>query len=231
MQLVRTIVREADELFLNCRTEHVAVIDDRIGRDLIRELWVKVGRIDRRSDARFERWSNLLGQQLSPIDVFAEERVRLDALCTRMARPESLCRIAVEEQRQKRACIRLDFIAKAQWVLQDLAIHLVDVLRVEWWQPSQHLVEQHTEGPPIDGFGIALSQEQFGCQVLGRSTECCAQVVSLSANRRKGATGSASTHCSSFLQRPCSTCTVRNLTRQCGQYNQARYSPASNRDK
>ena len=46
LELVGPIVREADELLLDSRAEHVAVVDDRVGRHFARELGVKVRGVD-----------------------------------------------------------------------------------------------------------------------------------------------------------------------------------------
>jgi hypothetical protein len=55
--------------------------------------------------------------------------------------------------------------------LQDLAVHLVGVLIIEWGKARQHLVEQDTQSPPIDGLGVAIAKEKFGGEIFGSSTE------------------------------------------------------------
>ena len=60
-----------------------------------------------------------------------------------------------------------------QGLRENLAIHLVGVLIVEWWQASQHLVQENAEGPPIDRLGVAAASEEFWGKILGRTTESC----------------------------------------------------------
>jgi hypothetical protein len=55
--------------------------------------------------------------------------------------------------------------------LQDLAVHFVGVLIVEWRQACQHLIEQDTESPPIHSLGVAVAKEKFWGEVFGSSTE------------------------------------------------------------
>jgi hypothetical protein len=57
--------------------------------------------------------------------------------------------------------------------LQNLAVHLVGVLIVEWWQASQHLVQQDTKSPPINRLAISITKKQFGSKIFRCSAECC----------------------------------------------------------
>lgn len=62
---------------------------------------------------------------------------------------------------------------------KNLAVHLVGVLVVERRQSRQHLVQQHTQGPPIDSLGVALSMQKFGRKVFGCTAECVGLVFVL----------------------------------------------------
>ena len=42
---------------------------------------------------------------------------------------------------------------------------------VERREAGQHLVQKHTERPPVDRLVVALPTKDLGCEVLGRTTE------------------------------------------------------------
>lgn len=58
-----------------------------------------------------------------------------------------------------------------QRLSEDLAIHIVGVFIIKWWQASQHLIQQYTERPPIDSLGIASTRQELRSEVLWCSTE------------------------------------------------------------
>ena len=62
---------------------------------------------------------------------------------------------------------------------ENLAVHLVCVLIVEWWQTSQHLVEQHAKRPPIHCLGVALAVQKFRRKVFRCTTESVGLVLVL----------------------------------------------------
>ena len=41
----------------------------------------------------------------------------------------------------------------------------------EGWNANDHLKDEDAESPPIDGEVVAVSNQHFGCQVLGRAAE------------------------------------------------------------
>jgi hypothetical protein len=45
------------------------------------------------------------------------------------------------------------------------------ILLVKRREPTQHLIEEHTERPPVDSTGIALSLDELGREILGRAGE------------------------------------------------------------
>lgn len=45
------------------------------------------------------------------------------------------------------------------------------IFLVERRKSTQHLVEEHTERPPIYGAGVALAFDEFGREVFGRAGE------------------------------------------------------------
>ena len=109
-------------------------------------------------------------QQLSPIDA-VEEVVCLDLRCALCAQP--LVRVAVEQAGQQVSCSRWYNLGarEMQRLGENLAVHIVGVLVVEWWQTSQHLVQEHTKRPPIDRLGVAGTGKKFRSKVLWSSTE------------------------------------------------------------
>jgi len=58
---------------------------------------------------------------------------------------------------------------------ENLAVHLVCVFVVEWWQTCQHLVEQYAKRPPIHRLGVTLTVKEFWCKVF----RCTAEGVGL----------------------------------------------------
>ena len=54
---------------------------------------------------------------------------------------------------------------------EDLAVHLVGVFVVVRRQARQHFVEEHAQRPPVDGFGVALPEQEFGGEVFGGAAE------------------------------------------------------------
>lgn len=82
-------------------------------------------------------------------------------------------RIPVQQSREEIPRGGWDNIAarEGERFLQDLAVHLVGVLIVEWRQPRQHLIKQDTQSPPIHRLRVAIAKQEFRREVLGSSTE------------------------------------------------------------
>jgi len=53
-----------------------------------------------------------------------------------------------------------NFLVDVHWIV----IH-------EWSVTSMHLINQDTEGPPVNWLGVAFVEEDFGGDVLGRATD------------------------------------------------------------
>ncbi len=115
-------------------------------------------------------------QKLPPING-VEERVRLDLGRTIGAEP--LGRVPVEQLRQEISGHGRHhvFVWEVERFVQDLAIHVVDHLVVERWQASQHLVEQHPEGPPVNGLIVVLGEQQLWSEVFGCSAKCIGSIL------------------------------------------------------
>jgi hypothetical protein len=56
--------------------------------------------------------------------------------------------------------------------MKNLAIHIIRILIIEWWEASQHLVEQDTKGPPIHRLGVAIAKQKLRSKVFGSTAEC-----------------------------------------------------------
>jgi hypothetical protein len=109
-------------------------------------------------------------EELAPIDV-GEEVVRLD-LCSTVG-TQSALGIAVQQAREKIPSGRGDDFAagECQGLLENLAVHFVGVLVIERRKSCQHLIQQDTESPPIDGLGVSVAKQKFGSEIFGSSAE------------------------------------------------------------
>lgn len=167
-----------------------------------------------------EAWLILPVKQLSPIDA-VEEWMRLD-LCGTVDSEPLRC-IPVQETGQKIASSRWHNLwpGKMERFGQYLAVHVVCVLVVERRQTRQHLVEEDTQSPPIDSLGVAGAMQKLGCEVFGRTAECCPVSVSCMQCLTK------ITHCLSCLHPSCLACTGQSRKAQCDQCNLGGYFRAS----
>jgi hypothetical protein len=84
---------------------------------------------------------------------------------------EATCGVASEELSEDRACVFGELVSEFKRLVQDLLVHLVGVLVVEGRQTVNHLVEEDTESPPIDGLVVAVTGENFRSEVFGSATE------------------------------------------------------------
>jgi hypothetical protein len=53
-----------------------------------------------------------------------------------------------------------DQLVDAEWILV-----------VKGRVPGEHLVDEHSDGPPVNGFPVALALDDLGGEVLGRAAE------------------------------------------------------------
>jgi len=106
-------------------------------------------------------------------------RSYLDLCCAIASQPPR--RITVQQSSQQVARSRRHNLRsrEVQRLRQDLPVHLIRVLIVKGRETSQHLIQEHTKRPPIDSFGVALSVQQLGREVLWRSTESVCLVLVL----------------------------------------------------
>lgn len=109
-------------------------------------------------------------EKLAPVNV-GEEVVRFD-LCGAVS-TETTNGITVQQSCEQITGGRWYNVAarEGQRFLQNLAVHLVDVLIVERRQTCQHLVEQDTQSPPINSLGVAIAKQKFGSKVFGSTAE------------------------------------------------------------
>lgn len=109
-------------------------------------------------------------KKFTPVDI-GKEVVRLD-LCGTVGTKTTLG-IAIEQAREEIPSSWGDNVTagEGQGFLQNLAVHLVGVLVIEWWQTCQHFVKQDTEGPPIHGLGVSVAKQQLGGKILRSTAE------------------------------------------------------------
>lgn len=116
--------------------------------------------------------SILLLKQRAPVDI-GKEVVRLGS-CGIVGTKTTLV-IEIKQVHQKIPSNSIT-AREGQRLLQDLAVHFVDVLIVEWRQTRQHLVEPDTKSPLIHGFwgqGVPEYHSRL-VQVSDRSSVKCA---------------------------------------------------------
>lgn len=159
-------------------------------------------------------------KQLAPVNI-GEEVMRLDlggAVGTQPA-----LRITIEQASEKVASSRGNDIAarEGQGFLEDLAVHLIGILIVEWRQAREHLVEQNAKRPPIDGLGVPIAEEQLGGKILRCSTESW-----LLLDIDQIEQGSKQSYCLSDLRLSYPICRDRSRTGRCDRCNQEGYSRA-----
>jgi len=64
-----------------------------------------------------------------------------------------------------------NWVWEAHRALPNQEVHSVFVPVEEGWNANDHLKDEDAESPPIDGEVVAVSNQHFGCQVLGRAAE------------------------------------------------------------
>ena len=132
-------------------------------------------------DTGLERWLNLLCHQSIPIDVPGEERMPLDLVTAVITQPP--LRIPLQQSGHHTPCFRGDIRREVERVGEDPLVHDVDVLVVKRRQACHHLIDQHTESPPVDSLGISLAFEEFRGNVFWRATEGYGSAIRLAIRR------------------------------------------------
>lgn len=155
------------------RTTQIRVLHKAVHRRLLREHRIEVRHIDGADDARLERRPDLLLRQLLKVDVFRKEIMALDVF--RTLDTKTAGGVAGEQLGKDGAGVFRELVSKFEGLVQDLLVHLICVLVVEGREAVDHLVEENTEGPPVNGFVVAVSGENLGREVLG----CAAEGVGL----------------------------------------------------
>lgn len=62
---------------------------------------------------------------------------------------------------------------------QDFLVNQHGVLVVEGVDSGVHFVEEHAEGPPVDGLAMAFIQQDFGREVLGGSAQSVSSALTV----------------------------------------------------
>lgn len=194
--LVGRVIGEPSEFVLDGLGE-VRVLDDRILSHLAREFRVEVCniqhrflerdasnvRVDGRPRGRstyhtgLERWLNLLCHQPIPVDIPGEERMSLDLIPAVITQPPR--RIPLQQSGHHAPRFRGDVRREVERVGEDPLVHDVHVLIIERRQAGHHLVDQHTESPPVDSLGISLAFKELRGNVFWCSAEGYGSAVRL----------------------------------------------------
>lgn len=131
------------------------IIDDRVLRDFRGELFVKVGSINRARlvvisistvlyqglyhwathHGRLERRLDLLRPQLLEVEMSREEGMIFDLLSA--VDTESLRRVPIQQLNQERSGLGANFVREPKGVRQDLSVHLIGVLVIEWRETGE----------------------------------------------------------------------------------------------
>ena len=54
-------------------------------------------------------------------------------------------------------------------ISKDVGKGSIAVLTLEWSSAKQHLINEYTEGPPIDSAGVPVTLDDLGCNVFFRA--------------------------------------------------------------
>jgi len=193
---VGRVIGEPSEFVLDGLGE-VRVLNDGVLSHLAREFRVEVGNVQHgflkerhkasvlmhvhgggsTYDTGLEWWLNLLCHQSIPIDVPGEERVPLDLVTAVITQPP--LRVPLQQSGHHTPRFRGDIGREIERVGEDPLVHDVDVLVVERRQACHHLVDKHTESPPVDSLGISLAFKEFRSDVFWRATEGYGSAVRL----------------------------------------------------
>lgn len=65
----------------------------------------------------------------------------------------------------------VESLGEVQFPLEDILVDDERIIVGEGVNPGDHLVDQHTQGPPVDWLAVALVLQDLGGQVFGCSTE------------------------------------------------------------
>ena len=88
---------------------------------------------------------------------------------------EALLRVLDQQTEKQVASYRVMELVEDHLLVSDVAEEHLPVLTVERRKPSQHLVQQDSEAPPIAGKAVvAIAVENLGRQVLGRADQALA---------------------------------------------------------
>lgn len=104
-----------------------------------------------------------------PVDVFREEWMFLDLVSAMVTQPP--LRVPLQQSSHNTPRFRRDVRREVEGIGEDSLVHNVHVLVIEWRQASHHLVDEHTESPPVNGLGIPLTLEELGGDIFRCAAE------------------------------------------------------------
>eukprot|EP00128_Syssomonas_multiformis_P018552 Colp12_sorted_trinity150504_noHs@33982 len=102
-----------------------------------------------------------------------------DVQGTVLATPQTLLRVTVQQLREEITCLAGHVVREHKLAVQNFLVHGVSVLVVERRDACKHLVDQHTQGPPVNGGAVALLLQNLGSHILGGATEGVCSLIML----------------------------------------------------
>ena len=97
-----------------------------------------------------------------PVDV-PKERVGHDLLCIGRSGAQAEFRFAGEQLLQDGHRVA-GHVYRIEWlVCENGIINLILVFAAEWGLLEKHLVDEHTEGPPVNGPAVFLIKQDLSC--------------------------------------------------------------------
>lgn len=127
-------------------------------RSHARELGVEIASVRRVGDLRDEWRRNPLVIHIVPVDV-GEERVAHDLLGIRWTRAKTLLGLPSQQPLENRDGVARHVNGIQGLVREDGIVDFVFVLAAEGRLLKQHLVDEHTEGPPVNRAAVFLVQQ------------------------------------------------------------------------
>jgi len=91
----------------------------------------------------------------------------------------------------KKLCAKVSRIVLKEFVIQfgvsilDVLVKRLSVLGEEGWQADEHLVDDRSEGPPVGGFSVTSTLQNFWRKVFSRSTKTFSVLMTLDTLLRK----------------------------------------------
>uniref|UniRef100_A0A2M3ZMV2 Putative secreted peptide n=1 Tax=Anopheles braziliensis TaxID=58242 RepID=A0A2M3ZMV2_9DIPT len=127
-----------------------------------------------------ERWLHLAVLDLLPVDATVEG-MRTDILFAASTTTEPFLWILRQEPFADILRLLAQALRIGHVVIGDGGKQFLLILAIERWLTDEHLVQQHTVGPPIDRLTVRLVQNDLGCNVIRGTAERFRRLVAHNA--------------------------------------------------